>query len=194
MNLANGITLSRLPLLFIIVGFLYARKMKHSATIATILFFFAAWTDWLDGFLARRMKQTSSLGAFADAVTDKIFMIGIFITMLLLHIVPHWTLFFIILILLREFLITALRAVAATKSIVIAAEKAGKLKTVIQMVSTMALLIWFTLKKDYPKLLDEDYMDVLHYIGIGLFVIATFMTATSGVQYIIKYRAVLADL
>ena len=194
MNLANAITLSRLPLLFIIVGFLYAQKTKYSATIATILFFIGAWTDWLDGFLARRMKKTSSLGAFADAVTDKIFMIGIFITMLLLNIVPHWTLFFIILILLREFLITALRAVAATKSIVIAAEKAGKLKTVIQMVSTITLLCWFTLQKDYPDFLDDDFMDVLHKIGIVLFCIATFMTAMSGVKYIIEYRSVLVDL
>ena len=193
MNIANAVTLSRLPLLFVIVGLLYSRH-PNTATYATIVFFFGAWTDWLDGFLARRMKKVSSLGAFADAVTDKIFMIGIFITMLLLNIVPHWTLFFIILILLREFLITALRAVAATKQIVIAAEKAGKLKTVIQMVSTMILLIWFTLNKDYPDLVTEQFLNYLHKIGVVLFSIATFMTASSGVQYIIKYRNVLADL
>ena len=114
--------------------------------------------------------------------------------MLLLNIVPHWTLFFIILILLREFLITALRAVAATRSIVIAAEKAGKIKTVIQMISSITLLIWFTLIKDYPDLVSSKILDYLHKLGIALFAIATFMTAFSGVKYIIDYRQVLADI
>ncbi|EAX98237.1 CDP-diacylglycerol--glycerol-3-phosphate 3-phosphatidyltransferase protein, putative [Trichomonas vaginalis G3] len=192
-NIANAITLSRIPMLFMIVGFLYSKK-PYSATIATIIFFFGAWTDWLDGYLARKLHICSSLGAFVDAVTDKIFMIGIFITMLLLNIVPHWTLFLIILILLREFLITALRAVAATRSVVIAAEKAGKIKTVIQMVSSITLLVWFTFIKDYPDFLSTQITDGLHIFGIILFAIATFMTAFSGVKYIIDYRAVLVDL
>ncbi|EAY22223.1 CDP-diacylglycerol--glycerol-3-phosphate 3-phosphatidyltransferase protein, putative [Trichomonas vaginalis G3] len=192
-NIANAITLSRIPMLFMIVAFLYSKK-PYSATIATIIFFFGAWTDWLDGYLARKLHICSSLGAFVDAVTDKIFMIGLFITMLLLNIVPHWTLFFIILILLREFLITALRAVAATRSIVIAAEKAGKIKTVIQMISSITLLIWFTLIKDYPDLVSSKILDYLHKLGIALFAIATFMTAFSGVKYIIDYRQVLADI
>ena len=193
MNIANAITLSRLPLLFIIVGFLYSEK-KNSASIGFILFTFAAWTDWLDGFLARKYKITSSLGAFIDAVTDKIFMIGTFITMLLINIVPHWSLFLIILILLREFLITALRAVAATQQVVIKAESAGKFKTILQMSSTILLLLWFAIKKDFSSLLNDYYLKILYFIGIITFTIATIMTATSGVQYVFKYRHVLIGL
>jgi CDP-diacylglycerol--glycerol-3-phosphate 3-phosphatidyltransferase len=193
MNIANALTLSRLPLLFIIVSLLYSRR-SYTATAAFILFLFGAFTDWLDGFLARRLKIASTLGAFIDAVTDKIFMIGTFITMLLLDIVPHWTLFLIIMILLREFLITALRAVAATKNIIISAESSGKTKTVIQMVSTISLLIWFTLKKDFPGIVNDSQLEILHTVGVILFIIATFMTAFSGVNYIIKYSNVLVDL
>jgi len=193
MNIANAITLSRIPLLFIIVGLLYSEK-KYSGSIGFCLFVFAAYTDWLDGHLARKYKITSSLGAFIDATTDKIFMIGTFITMLLLNIVPHWTLFLIILILLREFIITALRAVAATQKVVIAAEAAGKAKTVIQMVSSIVLLLWYSITKDYPGLFNEDYLKVFRYFGLVLFIVATGMTASSGIQYLIKYRSVLVGL
>lgn len=193
MNIANAVTLSRIPLLFIIVALLYSR-LNYTSTIALILFAIGAFTDWLDGYLARKLKLTSSLGAFIDAVTDKIFMIGIFITMLLLHVVPHWTLFLIIMILLREFLITALRAVAATKSVVISAESAGKIKTVIQMISTILLLVWYTIKIDYPTFITGEKLESIHTIGVILFIIATFMTAFSGVKYIIKYSSVLVDL
>lgn len=192
-NIANAITLSRLPLLFVIVAFIYSEKPKYSSA-ALVIYVFAALTDWLDGFLARKLKITTSFGAYIDAVTDKIFMIGIYIALLEKEIVPHWTLFLTILILLREFLITALRAVAATRQTVISAESAGKFKTVVQMFSVFCLLAWNSLKKDFPDLLSEDDMNVLRYFGIFLYTIATVLTVTSGIKYLIKYNHVLVDL
>ena len=192
-NIANAITLSRLPLLFLIVGFIYSEKPNYSSA-ALVVYVFAAFTDWLDGFLARRLKITTSFGAFIDATTDKILMIGLYIALLEKEIAPHWTLFLIILILLREFLITALRAVAATKQTVISAESAGKFKTVVQMFSVFCLLAWNSLRKDFPYLLSDDDMRILRYFGVFLYAIATLLTVTSGVKYLVKYSHVLVDL
>lgn len=193
MNIPNAITLSRIPMLFVIVGLLYTTK-AHTATIAWILFAFSAFTDWLDGFLARKLKTTSPLGAFIDAVVDKIFMIGIFITMLYNRIIPHWTIVLITLIVLREFLITAFRSVAATKNIVIAAELGGKLKTIVQMVSTFILLGWYAFRQDHPGIFSDEEMNKIQMFGLALFTFSTVMTIYSGASYLIRYKSVLSDL
>ncbi|MDR0742331.1 MAG: CDP-diacylglycerol--glycerol-3-phosphate 3-phosphatidyltransferase, partial [Puniceicoccales bacterium] len=152
MNLANWITLSRIPLLFVVAFFVYFHFIG-SATVGFALFVFTSWTDWLDGHLARKYKITSTLGAFIDALIDKIFMVGMFIMMLALNILPHWTLFFVLLIVGREFLVTGIRLVAAKQNVVLAASREGKVKTVLQIVSTGFLLLWNAILLDFNWLI-----------------------------------------
>jgi len=189
-NLPNLLTLSRIPILFGVVAFLYA-PFTGASTIAFVLFGIGALTDWADGYFARKQGLISNFGKLMDALTDKVFMVGLFITLVVLGVLPGvWSLFLLLLILSREFLITGLRLVAASSGIVLAAEKSGKHKTVSQMVSAILLLLSIMVRKDFPELFPEVVGNLLYWSGLGFFVIATALTVSSGTTYMIKYWSV----
>lgn len=188
-NLPNLLTLSRIPILFGIVAFLYA-PFTGASTLAFILFVIGALTDWADGYVARKQGIVSNFGKLMDALTDKVFMVGLFITLLAASILPAWTLPLLLLILSREFLITGLRLVAASSGVVLAAEKSGKHKTVSQIVAAILLLMAVAVRKDFSEILPAVVGDVLHWGGLGFFVIATVLTVSSGTQYLIKYWSI----
>ncbi|MDR2778752.1 MAG: CDP-diacylglycerol--glycerol-3-phosphate 3-phosphatidyltransferase [Puniceicoccales bacterium] len=192
MNLANCITLLRIPLLFLIVLLMYV-DFPGSATLSIILFIFCGITDWLDGHLARKYKIISTLGTFMDALMDKIFMIGIMVALLALRILPLWTLFLILLVIGREFLITTLRLVAATQNVIIAANMSGKVKTVIQIVSTGIMILWFALTRDFGHWLKPHYISWIRNSGILLFLYSTYLTISSGIFYTMSHRKLLID-
>ena len=186
MNLPNVLTLSRIPILFGIVAFLYA-PFTGASTIAFVLFVVGALTDWADGYYARKQGLVSNFGKLIDALTDKVFMVGLFITLLAAHKLPAWTLPLLLLILSREFLITGLRLVAASSGVVLGAEKSGKHKTVSQIVAAILLLLAIAVRNDFPELLPVVAGDVLHLGGVVFFCIATLLTVSSGTQYMVKY-------
>ncbi|MDQ8192833.1 CDP-diacylglycerol--glycerol-3-phosphate 3-phosphatidyltransferase [Coraliomargarita sp. SDUM461004] len=189
MNLPNLLTLSRIPILFGIVGFLYA-PFTGASTVAFVLFIIGALTDWADGYFARKQGLVSNFGKLMDALTDKVFMVGLFIALLAHNTLPAWTLPLLLLILSREFLITGLRLVAASSGIVLAAEKSGKHKTVSQIVAAILLLMAVAVRMDFPELLPAILGDVLHWGGLTFFVIATLLTVSSGTQYMVKYWSI----
>lgn len=188
-NLPNWLTLSRIPILFGIVALLYL-PFAGASTLAFVLFAIGALTDWADGYAARKMGLVSNFGKLMDALTDKVFMVGLFITLLAAGILPPWALPLLLLILSREFLITGLRLVAASSGIVLAAEKSGKHKTVSQIVSVLLLLMAEAARGDFASLLPEWPAVWLDWGGTGFFVIATVLTVSSGTRYLTKYRAV----
>ncbi|MGJ8638948.1 MAG: CDP-diacylglycerol--glycerol-3-phosphate 3-phosphatidyltransferase [Opitutaceae bacterium] len=189
-NLPNLLTLSRIPILFAVVIFLYA-PFTGASTVAFILFVIGALTDWADGYVARKQGLVSNFGKLMDALTDKVFMVGLFITLLVLGVLPGiWSLFMLLLILSREFLITGLRLVAASSGVVLGAEKSGKHKTVSQMVSAILLLLSLVIKNDFPTLLPEVVGTAIYWGGIGFFVVATLLTVSSGTTYMIKYWSI----
>ena len=189
MNLANLLTLSRIPILFGVVGFLYL-PFTGASSLAFVLFLIGALTDWADGYYARKKGLVSNFGKLMDALTDKVFMVGLFIALLVIGVFPEWTLPLLLLILSREFLITGLRLVAASDGLVLAAEKSGKHKTVSQMVAAILLLLAVAVRADFPEQLPLIVGDVLHGGGLGFFVIATLLTVSSGLQYMVKYWSI----
>jgi len=188
-NLPNLLTLSRIPILFGIVAFLYA-PFTGASTLAFVLFIIGALTDWADGYFARKQGLVSNFGKLMDALTDKVFMVGLYITLLAASVLPAWTLPLLLLILSREFLITGLRLVAASSGVVLAAEKSGKHKTVTQIVAAILLLMAVAVRQDFSELLPAVIGDVLHWGGLSFFVIATLLTVSSGTQYMIKYWSI----
>ena len=124
MNLPNILTLSRVPFLFLIAVLMYW-QFRFSDSIAFFVFVVAGLTDWLDGKIARDRGIISIFGQLMDALTDKILSVGLFILFMTQGLLLDWMIFMVLLILSREFLITGLRLVAAAKSTVLAAEKAG---------------------------------------------------------------------
>jgi len=192
MNLPNILTLSRIPMLAVIIVLLY-QQWTGAATLAFVLFIVAGITDWLDGYIARKLNMISDFGKLMDAITDKILMIGMFIALLVVGILPEWTLILVVLTILREILITALRFIAARKGTVLASEASGKLKTVTQIVAISVLLLVPALRSDVHRVTGwnmEFTASIFYSIGIVLFTIAAVMTIYSGISYMIKYRLV----
>ena len=143
LNVPNLVTLSRIILIPLIIGLYYlpdAWLSEHGRNAAaTLVFMLAATTDWLDGFLARRLNQTSAFGAFLDPVADKLIVVGALVVLLFLNRVDMLV---ALIIIGREIAISALREwmakVGQAKSVAVAF--VGKLKTLSQMVAIPLLL------------------------------------------------------
>ena len=200
MNLPNLLTLSRIPFMLLIIGLLYPKpefSFEWSRTLALGLFLFAALTDWLDGWLARKFGQVSEFGKFMDALSDKVLTLGMFTSLLALGALPLWTLFPILLILSRELLITGLRLVAAGKGKTLAAEKVGKLKTVIQLTCISLILCKLALATDFVSFLApeqyESLLSILDSASLISLILAAFITVLSGITYMTKYWRFFLD-
>ncbi len=193
MNLPNLLTLSRIPLMFIIVVLMQCR-WPGAASLAFVLFLAAGVSDWLDGYLARRRGLVSNFGKLMDALTDKIFVLGLMIALVGNGSLP---IYWVLLVLCREFLITGMRMVAASKGVVFAAERGGKQKTVTQLIALGFLLFIPMLRADIAPFLRWDlppsFAETLYNIGLGLFIVATFFTLWSGYGYFTKYRRIVFE-
>jgi len=189
MNWPNLITLSRVPTLFLAVALVFA-NLPGAATGAFIVFVLGGVSDWLDGYLARRYRIVSNFGKLMDALTDKVLVVGLMIAMLVpmpgarSPLLPDWALFLVLIIFAREFLVTGLRLVAASQGRVLAAERTGKIKTVLQLVSVSVLLLAHALETDFHT---AHAAQVAQTTGLWLFCAAAGLTAISGVGYLVKY-------
>ena len=199
MNLPNLLTLSRIPLTFATVLLVYS-EWAGSATAAFVLFIFCGLTDWLDGYLARKHGIVSSFGIFMDALTDKIFVLGVMVAVtdagLILAKSHFVAVLMFLLVLTREFVITGMRLVAALQGVVIAAEKGGKLKTIMQIVALGAFLFVPMLQNDLPRVISWDTTlaaSLFHYLAFGMYTVAVVLTVWSGCTYLVKYRHVFAE-
>ncbi|PTY04692.1 CDP-diacylglycerol--glycerol-3-phosphate 3-phosphatidyltransferase [Opitutaceae bacterium EW11] len=193
MNLPNIITLSRIPMMFLIVGLMYCR-FTGAATLAFVLFIVTAIGDWLDGYLARKRGQISNFGKFMDALTDKVLVIGIMVALVEQQMIQ---LVWVLIVLVREFMISGMRMMAASKGVVVAAERGGKLKTVIQLIAIGVLLFVPAVRTDVARWTDiefDTYAESLQHLGLVLFIVATALTVSSGTSYALKYRQVFGEI
>ena len=149
--------------------------------IATGIFVLAAATDWLDGYLARKLNQTTDFGKFMDPLADKILVMSAMVYMVVLGDIGPWVL---ILIESREFIIAGVRMVAANKNIVIAAGLWGKLKTIAQMVMIPVVL----LNVQHPY-----FATAFHIAGQVLIYASVALTIISAADYIWHNRAVFKE-
>jgi CDP-diacylglycerol--glycerol-3-phosphate 3-phosphatidyltransferase len=112
--------------------------------VAVAIFLVAAATDWLDGFLARRRGQVTTLGTLLDPIADKLLTASAFIALVELRLAPAWM---IVVIVGRDFAVSGMRSIAATRGLVIAASPWGKYKTVSQVVAITLLILTHTLER-----------------------------------------------
>lgn len=146
---------------------------NNSRIVATIIFAIASFTDFLDGYLARRDNLVTNFGKFADPLADKILVCSAMIMLVSSGEMPAWG---VIIIIAREFTITGFRIIAASENITIAASPLGKFKTVTQLISNILLLTG---------------LSNLRPIGMGIFYLAVVFTVISGADYLIKNKKVL---
>ena len=176
MNLANKLTLGRIFLVPLFM-FILLIKVPNGKYIAALIFIIAASTDGLDGYIARTRKQITKLGKFLDPLADKLLISAALISLVELKEVPAWVAFVII---AREFAVTGLRSIAASEGIVVAASKLGKIKTVIQIIAIVAILI-----NDFPF----NYINIP--VGKITLFLAVIITIWSGIDYFIKIKKLI---
>ncbi|MBM7549372.1 CDP-diacylglycerol--glycerol-3-phosphate 3-phosphatidyltransferase [Peptoniphilus gorbachii] len=172
MNTPNKLTLMRTLMVPIFVLCMYM-DFNNSRIVATIIFAIASFTDFLDGYLARRDNLVTNFGKFADPLADKILVCSAMIMLVSSGEMPAWG---VIIIIAREFTITGFRIIAASENITIAASPLGKFKTVTQLISNILLLTG---------------LSNLRPIGMGIFYLAVVFTVISGADYLIKNKKVL---
>lgn len=181
--------------MFIISGLVYL-QWTGSASLALLLFLFAGLTDWLDGYIARKYNMISNFGKLMDALADKVIVVGMLIALLGKGLLPWWTVWLVLLIVSREFLVTGMRLIAAGKGLVLEAEATGKHKTVVQIICISVLLLVPVLERDVGLVVgpvsDSSIAFVGHF-GVGLFIIASLLTILSGLRYLAKYWAVMFE-
>jgi len=166
-------------------------------TVALLLFIAAMISDWLDGWAARRQGLVTHFGIFMDALADKILILGLFSAFFMTGVIPGFWYWGFLLILTREFLITGLRLIAASRRKVLPAEKAGKWKTAIQMIGVCFLLAGEMGKVDFPAWgwqgAAETIGPFFHTAGVVFFVIGLILTVYSGSSYLHRHGYVFRE-
>ncbi|HEY8965668.1 MAG TPA: CDP-diacylglycerol--glycerol-3-phosphate 3-phosphatidyltransferase [Candidatus Methylacidiphilales bacterium] len=189
LNLPNKLSLGRLVLCVFFVAALGIEFPFHY-TVALAIFVVASLTDWLDGHIARTRNLVTDLGKLLDPLADKILISAAFVGLIDQkdgYGPPMWM---VVTIIAREFLITGLRIVAANRGYILAAEKAGKHKTISQMVFVVvALALAASWEFDLPSSPPLDFLDWVHP---WLLWIALIITIVSGVIYFWKNRGLFA--
>lgn len=187
MNLPNKLTILRLLLIPVFTAVYFVVQIPFNFLIAAIIFVLAAATDFLDGHIARKYNLVTNLGKFLDPIADKVLVSTALIIMLVpvggVLIVPFYGAIAVAIILARELVVSGFRMVAASKGAVIAADKSGKIKTFVQDVAIAVLLVGAQFTN----------CTIINLIGLILLAIATVLTIISGVECIVKNRAVLKD-
>lgn len=173
MNLPNFLTLVRILLIPVFV-LIYIVPGPGTYLAASVLFGLAAFTDWLDGYLARRLQQTTPFGAFLDPVADKLIVVAALV-ILIGHHNSLWLTLPALVIVGREIVISALREWMAemNRRGVVAVTWIGRLKTTAQMIAIVVLLA-------NPPLPNRPWV----LIGYGLLYVAAIMTLISMIAYL----------
>lgn len=178
MNIANKITILRIILIPIFL-FVLLSSIANNLLIALVLFLVASFTDFLDGYLARKLNLVTKLGKFMDPLADKLLVISAMLAFVEIGLLPSWVAFIIV---SRELIISVFRAIAASEGVVIAASWWGKLKTNSQIIMIIILLL--------NNYIPEGIIEYLNPLSIAA---ATIFTVFSGLDYILKNKQVLTN-
>jgi len=179
--------------MFVIVGLMYS-AWPGAATLAFVLFLAAAVGDWFDGFLARKLGLVSNFGKLMDAMADKIMVMGLVIALVEMHRIP---VVLALITLCREFFVTGMRMVAASKGVVVAADTGGKSKTMTQLIALGFFLGAPMVAQDGNYLFHWDatrFAEQVNRVGYFIFIASTVLSVWSGYRYISSNaRLVLGD-
>ncbi len=184
MNLPNAITLGRIflvPLLVVVLLTEFEGRQIagiRKELIGAAIFGLASLTDWLDGYLARRRQQITTLGQLMDPLADKLLITAALVSLVQMDLAAAWL---VAVILGREFAITVLRSIAHSRGVVIAASPLGKLKMVAEVVAILALI------------LGQDHLQQFFVLGTIALWMAMLTAVVSGLDYYRRFSHVLAQ-
>ncbi len=189
MNLPNKITLARIFMIPVFAVVFYLTVIPYNFVISAIIFALASFTDFLDGYIARKYHLVTDMGKFLDPIADKVLVSTALILCLVL---PSGQVFFaeyafiapvcVALILARELIVSGFRLVASGKNMVIAADWSCKIKTFFTDVTIIVMLISLQFNITW-----------ITVTAVVMLVLSTLLTVYSGAECIIKNRAVLKE-
>ena len=193
MNLANKLTMIRIFLVPVFLVFITVKDIPYGSIIATVIFIIASLTDQLDGYIARSRNQITNFGKFMDPLADKLLVTAALVSLVELKLVAGWA---VVIILAREFAVSGLRTLAASDGIVIAASWWGKIKTVIQMIAILLLLLKVNINTSANAISFVNNNSFLSgfftYVPETIMFIAVLITIISGIDYFVKNRHVIS--
>ena len=185
MNLPNGLTIARIFFVPLLVAALLEEKIVlhwqgaliTNDVVALIIFWLAAATDLLDGYLARRWKQVTTIGTLLDPIADKLLVSAALISLVQLGAIRSWL---VVLLVGREFAVSGLRSIAAAEGYTSQANELGKTKTFFQVVAISFLL------------LSIRHPDMTRWATFSLYVVV-FFSVVSAISYFVKFWRVIDD-
>ena len=192
MNLPNKITLTRIALVFVFMFFLFSKGVTFKV-LALVTFMIAAFSDYLDGLIAKRNGTVSDFGKFMDPVADKVLTLAAFLAFVEMKLIPAWM---VVIILMRELIITGVRIYSLKDGKVLPAGLVGKQKTFSQMFSIFIILIFIIFKEAGIRTFNfwspafEYWYRQLIFI---LMLITVALTIISGVSYLIGSKKYLLN-
>jgi len=190
MNLPNQLTVARFFLTMIFVAAL-SLEWRFSNTVGLVVFIAAGITDYADGAIARSRNLESDFGRLMDPLVDKIMMASAFICLVDTQVLPAWV---AVVIIAREFLITGLRLLAASKGVVLPAERLGKHKTGWQIATVIFFLGMFSIKELAGAGIGHTTMWwwMVRKVGGAILIgMVLILTLYSGLGYLWKNRALI---
>lgn len=186
-NLPNSITLSRICAIPLLVWILSSPHFSSAngtkELLASALFIAAAMTDGIDGYLARKRDQITTMGILLDPIADKLLIAAAFIVLVQINpsLVPAWV---AIVVIGREFLVSGLRSIAASEGFTIEASDLGKFKMVVQIVSVVAVILdhrW----KEWP--IYGHYIFPIHWVAYVAIWFMVCVSLVSGIDYFVAF-------
>ena len=206
MNLPNKITLTRLLMLPLIVFFYLADFIPYARLVSAILFVVACLTDFVDGKIARKYNLVTDLGKFFDSIADKCLIMTGLILIVAAGVkgtspvvsVPWGGVICAIIILAREFIVSALRQIAAAKGKVLAADKGGKIKATVQFVVISLYMFYaFFLTDLLPLITDSAVANkitgITGFVLLISLIFTTLITIYTGASYLINNRFIFME-
>ncbi|MFH1640599.1 MAG: CDP-diacylglycerol--glycerol-3-phosphate 3-phosphatidyltransferase [Candidatus Omnitrophota bacterium] len=192
MNIANRLTMLRILLTFVFMFFLFVHGLWAKVT-SLLIFIFAALSDFLDGRIAQKKNMVTDFGKLMDPIADKILVLAAFAAFVQMQLIDAWM---FVIVVSREILITSLRLFALNKGKVLSATKAGKHKTISQMLVIVFILIFIVLKQVMLTFYtwnptSEKYFRQSIYI---LMFITVALTLYSGLSYLWQNRKIISKL
>jgi len=196
MNLPNKLTVSRFGLTVVFLWAMFSR-FAYNDTLALVFFCLAGITDFLDGRLARSRNLITNFGILMDPLADKIMTCSAFVAFVeSTHLNPNAPVkvaaWMVVIIVGRELAITGLRLLAASKNIVLAAERYGKHKTISQIITLIALLV-VDACQEWPAALKNLFTPWTPLFAEIMLWITVVLTAMSGIIYLWRNRALYLD-
>jgi CDP-diacylglycerol--glycerol-3-phosphate 3-phosphatidyltransferase len=181
-NLPNSITLTRIFSIPLLIWILTTSRLQsvdgEKELLASALFIAASFTDGIDGYLARKRGQITTIGMLLDPLADKLLIAAAFVTLVQFNpsLVPAWM---AVVIIGREFLVSGLRSIAASEGFTIEASDLGKFKMLVQIVSVVAVI----LDHRWKEWIVGPYIFPVHWIAFIAIWFMVFLSSVSAIDY-----------